>query len=101
MPPIGPVAGRSWRKSKCVNADEFVIVGYTRTDAAGGLAALLLAKLDAKGAPAAYVGKTGTGFTRAIATDLESRLEAIRTDRPAVAVPADVEGEHRSGWSRG
>lgn len=82
--------GRSWRKSKCVNADEFVIIGYTRTEAAGGLAALLLARADEAGTAVAYVGKSGTGFTRAAAADLESRLDAIRTERPAVAVPDDV-----------
>lgn len=79
----------SWRKSKCGNAGEFVIVGYRRTAAAGGLAALLLAEAGDDGT-FNYVGKTGTGFSRAIAADLESRLDVIRVDQPAAKVPADV-----------
>jgi len=80
---------RTWWKCKCANAGDFVIVGYTRSEAAGGLAALLLAEADANGG-LSYVGKTGTGFTRAVADDLEKRLAAIRTDRPAVDVPREV-----------
>lgn len=89
--------GRTWRKSKCVNADDFVVLGFTRSAAAGGLAALLLARMDEAGMATAYVGKAGTGFTRAIAADLESRLEAIQADRPAVPVPAEVARE-RPVW---
>lgn len=83
---------RTWVKCKCADAGDFVIIGYTRSDAAGGLAALLLAETDDKGG-LSYVGKTGTGFTRAVAADLEKRLEAIQTDQPAVAVPREVSNE--------
>lgn len=83
---------RSWWKCKCTNAGDFVIVGYTRSEAAGGLAALLLAEAD-EGGGLSYVGKTGTGFTRAVAADLEKRLAAIATDRPAVEVPREVRSE--------
>lgn len=83
---------RTWWKCRCANAGDFVIVGYTRSEAAGGLAALLLAETDKKGA-LSYVGKTGTGFTRAVAADLEKRLEAIRSDQPAVDVPREVRNE--------
>lgn len=81
--------GWSWRKSKCGNAGDFVIVGYTRTAAAGGLAALLMAEAGEDGT-FSYVGKTGTGFSRSVAADLESRLEALRVDQPTVKVPGDV-----------
>ncbi len=79
-------SGRSkaWVKTKCTNTDEFVIVGYTMTKAAGGLAALLLAEADAERLK--YVGKVGTGFSEAEASRLAKRLRAIERKTPAVRV---------------
>lgn len=80
---------RTWWKCKCVNAGDFIIVGYTRSERAEGLGALLLAELG-EGDNLTYVGKSGTGFTRAVAADLEKRLAAIRAGQPALTVPQDT-----------
>jgi bifunctional non-homologous end joining protein LigD len=77
---------RTWRKVKCVNADDFVIVGFTESEAAGGLAALLLAEPQDGGLR--YVGKVGTGFSARQAEELRARAFARPT--PALPLPSDV-----------
>ncbi len=54
---------RSWLKVKCLQRQEFVIVGYT--DPAGsrtGFGALLLGVRESRGGTLRYAGKVGTGF---------------------------------------
>ncbi len=77
---------RTWRKVKCVNAGDFVIVGFTESEAAGGLAALLLAEPEEGGLR--YVGKVGTGFAAKQAQDLRARLRAFARPSPALSLPA-------------
>ncbi len=82
------VSGRSgiWQKSKCVERQEMVVVGYTPgTTGPGTIGALLLAQY--RGGALAYSGRVGTGFTHASARRLRKRLEAIRTDKAPVTVP--------------
>ncbi len=91
--------GRSttWRKSKSVKDGSFAIVGYTVTDAAGGLAALHVAEYQDDGL--VYVGKVGTGFSKVQAGLLTDRLAPLRCRRPAVAVPKEGRGAG-SRWVR-
>ena len=80
-------AGRSkvWLKTKCVVAEEFVIIGYQPTSGAvrGALANLKIATFD--GTRLRYAGAVGTGFSEAVAAALRKRLDAIVTPRCAVA----------------
>ncbi|MDZ3837632.1 MAG: DNA ligase D [Rhodospirillales bacterium] len=76
---------RTWLKSKCVAGDEFAIVGYTETAAAGGLAALLLAENGDEGFR--YVGRAGSGISRDQADRLKATLAPLHRDTPAVKVP--------------
>jgi bifunctional non-homologous end joining protein LigD len=63
--------GDAWRKLKCVDSDEFVIVGYTPGKGSrGALGALLLA--EPRGTQWRYVGRVGTGMD----TDMLKRLHA-------------------------
>jgi bifunctional non-homologous end joining protein LigD len=72
--------GAIWIKAKCVMTDRFTIVGYV-LDVNGALGALRLAKREKSGL--VYVGKVGTGFTRASAQSLRKRLDLIqRTTSP-------------------
>jgi DNA ligase D len=90
-------SGRSptWIKCKCVRADRFVVVGYTTSDAAGGLAALHLA--DRTDAGLAYVGKTGSGFSQADASRLTAVLAPLARPTPPVTLPAETD-RRRTTW---
>jgi DNA ligase D-like protein (predicted ligase) len=70
-----------WLKLKCVNEQEFVIVGYT--DPKGSreaFGALLLGYHD--GGELRYGGKVGTGFGRATLGDLLRRMHPLERDTP-------------------
>jgi bifunctional non-homologous end joining protein LigD len=87
--------GRDWVKTKCVQRQEFVVVGYT--DPGGsrtGLGALLLGVREGK--RLRYAGKVGTGFSRRSLIDLVKKLEplvvkqAMVNDAPRGAAASDV-----------
>ena len=69
------VRSRSWLKVKCVQRQEFVIVGFTEPKGArSGLGALLLGVHGEGNSGLYYAGKVGTGFSDATLAELESRL---------------------------
>jgi bifunctional non-homologous end joining protein LigD len=79
----------SWIKSKCLNRQEFVILGYMPSAADGrAVGALLLGQNGPGGLEVA--GRVGTGFTRRAARDLVDRLEPIRRAEPATCTPLDA-----------
>ncbi len=82
---------RTWIKSKCVASDDFVIIGFTETKAAGGLAALLLA-VDGEGG-LSYAGRAGSGISRNEAQRLEAALRPLIRSKPAVTMPPIAAGE--------
>lgn len=77
----------SWLKVKCTNRQEFVIVGYTNPRGTRQhLGALLLAAHDADG-QLRYVGRVGTGMGQKMLHQLKEKLDALKTDKPPVALP--------------
>jgi bifunctional non-homologous end joining protein LigD len=79
-------SGRSkdWLKTKCVESDEFVIIGYVPSEIGrGGLGSLRIAVKER--GKLRYAGGVGTGFSADVGKALLRRLEKIRTDKPAVA----------------
>ncbi|HET6914192.1 MAG TPA: DNA ligase D, partial [Rhodanobacteraceae bacterium] len=83
-------AGRSdaWRKLKCIDSDEFVVVGYTAGKGSRGvLGALLLAEPGEKGWH--YVGRVGTGMDEAMLKQVHDLLKPVR-ERPALINPPDA-----------
>jgi bifunctional non-homologous end joining protein LigD len=77
---------QSWLKIKCIQRQEFVIVGWTPSDARGrGFRSLLLG-LNEEG-KLRYAGKVGTGFNAALIDDLSARFEKLKTDKPTVEAP--------------
>ena len=81
------VSGRSgdWLKSKCIEREEMVVVGFTPgTTGPGTIGALLLAQH--RGGQLVYAGRTGTGFTRQSARALRARFDKIAIDKAPVAV---------------
>jgi bifunctional non-homologous end joining protein LigD len=81
-------SGRSlaWIKSKCTLRQEFVILGYVPSTAAGrGLRSLLVGYYE-KG-KLHYGGRVGTGFSGAVTNELKKRLDGITTKKPPVEGP--------------
>jgi bifunctional non-homologous end joining protein LigD len=84
---------RDWLKIKCIQRQEFVLVGWTESDKRMGFRSLLLAVTD-KG-KLTYAGKVGTGFNAKLIGDLMERMEPLETDKAPVEVPrADRKGAH-------
>jgi bifunctional non-homologous end joining protein LigD len=83
----------NWLKIKCIERQEFVIVGWTESDKRIGFRSLLLAGKENR--KLTYVGKVGTGFNAKLMKELMERMETLETDKAPVEVPrADRKGAH-------
>jgi bifunctional non-homologous end joining protein LigD len=89
------VSGRSlnWIKLKCIQRQEFVVVGYTESKGQGrGIGALLLGVYDAAG-HLQYAGRVGTGFDNKTANTLKEKLSLLAADQtPLSETPGDANG---------
>ncbi|HEY8592519.1 MAG TPA: DNA ligase D [Sphingomicrobium sp.] len=84
---------RCWLKIKCIQRQEFVIVGWSESDKRIGFRSLLLAAKD-KG-KLTYVGKVGTGFSAKLIDEMMERMRPLEVDKAPVEVPrADRKGAH-------
>jgi bifunctional non-homologous end joining protein LigD len=84
---------RNWLKIKCIQRQEFVIIGWSESDKRRGFRSLLLAVKE--GRKLTYAGKVGTGFNAKLIEDLMERMEPLATEKAAVEVPrADRKGAH-------
>ncbi len=91
--PYKGVRTRDWLKIKCIQRQEFVIVGWSESDKRIGFRSLLLAVKER--GKFTYVGKVGTGFNAQLMGDLMERMEPLATDKAAVEVPRpDRKGAH-------
>jgi bifunctional non-homologous end joining protein LigD len=91
--PYKGTRARSWLKVKCIQRQEFVIVGWTESDKRIGFRSLLLAAKE-KG-KLTYVGKVGTGFNAKLMAELMEKMEPLAVDKAPVEVPrADRKGAH-------
>ncbi|HEX7128836.1 MAG TPA: DNA ligase D [Rhodanobacteraceae bacterium] len=86
--PYAAGRGDAWRKLKCVDSDEFVVVGYTAGKGSrGALGALLLA--EPSGDEWRYVGRVGTGLDEATLKQVHELLKPVH-ERPALVNPPDA-----------
>ena len=91
--PYSGTRTRNWLKVKCIQRQEFVIVGWSESDKRRGFRSLLLAIRD--GRKLTYAGKVGTGFNAALIEELMERMEPLAVDKAAVEVPRpDRKGAH-------
>jgi len=87
---------RNWLKIKCINRQEFVIVGWSESDKRVGFRSLLLAARE-KGR-LTYVGKVGTGFDTKMLHEMMDRMKPLEVgDAPVEVTRADRRGAH---WIR-
>jgi bifunctional non-homologous end joining protein LigD len=77
---------QNWLKVKCLQRQEFVIVGWTPSEARGrGFRSLLLGLNE--GGQLRYAGKVGTGFDARLIEEISAKLEKLATDKPPVDAP--------------
>ncbi|MFL6779959.1 MAG: DNA ligase D [Sphingomicrobium sp.] len=85
--------GRNWLKVKCIQRQEFVIVGWQDSDKRHGFRSLHLAARD--GRRLKYVGKVGTGFDTQMIHDMSDRMRPMEVEEPALDVPRSARrGSH-------
>jgi bifunctional non-homologous end joining protein LigD len=77
---------QNWLKIKCIQRQEFVIVGWTPSTARGrGFRSLLLGlHEDGK---LRYAGKVGTGFDARLIEEISGKLEGLTVEKPPVEAP--------------
>ena len=90
---------KSWLKSKCVDSDEFVIIGYVPSTTQRRVVGSLVLGYYDKGR-LVYAGRVGSGFSTSVAEDLWRRLEAIRLDAPALDAPPPTEVRRNVRWTK-
>ena len=84
---------RNWLKIKCIQRQEFVIVGWSESDKRRGFRSLLLAARN--GRKLTYSGKVGTGFNAQLIEEMMERMEPLAVDKAPVEVPrSDRKGAH-------
>ncbi|MFA5958103.1 non-homologous end-joining DNA ligase [Hyphomicrobium sp.] len=75
-----------WLKSKCIQVDEFVIIGYLNSNAGpNAIGALAVGYYDKR--QLIYAGRVGTGYTHRIAAELMRKLKPLKTDAVPVKAP--------------
>ncbi|MEQ8179447.1 MAG: DNA ligase D [Amphiplicatus sp.] len=81
---------RTWIKSKCVGRDEFVIVGYRKSDKRGRpFSSLLLGEYE--GTELHYRGRVGTGFDEAMLAELADHMKPlVRKSSPLAETPGEA-----------
>ncbi|HVZ05092.1 non-homologous end-joining DNA ligase [Hyphomicrobium sp.] len=86
-----------WLKSKCIQVDEFVIIGYVAsTVSASAVGALVVGYFDKK--RLVYAGRVGTGFSQRVAGELMRILKPLRIAKPAVLAPLTREQLKEVQW---
>jgi len=79
--PYRPGRGEHWLKSKCVERQEFVILGYVpSTAASGSVGSVPLGYYD--GEKLIYAGRVGTGWSAGQARSLRNDIEKIHSVKP-------------------
>jgi DNA ligase D-like protein (predicted ligase) len=79
--------GGAWLKTKCLNREEFIVVGWTDPEGSRPhLGALLLAYYAPDGR-LVYAGRAGTGMAVRELARLSARLKPLATDRMPLDVP--------------
>ncbi len=85
--PYAPGNRGLWRKAKCLNRQEFVIVGWTDPEGSRPhLGALLLGYYTDDGR-LIYAGRVGTGMADKVLKDLRRRLDPLRRPKSPLNAP--------------
>ena len=84
---------RNWLKIKCIQRQEFVIVGWSDSDKRRGFRSLLVAVKER--GKLTYAGKVGTGFDADLMDQIMERMKPLEVDKAALDVPrVERKGAH-------
>jgi len=86
--PYRPGRSENFVKTKCHNAQEFVVAGFSPSNAMPKAVGALTVAFHENG-KLRYAGRVGTGYTRKTALELWKRLNALRIERAPVELPPD------------
>jgi bifunctional non-homologous end joining protein LigD len=91
--PYSGSRGRNWLKVKCIQRQEFIIVGWQESDKRRGFRSLHLAVREQ--GSLRYVGKVGTGFNDKMIMEMSETMRPLKVDAPPLEVPrAARRGSH-------
>ncbi|MGA7384059.1 MAG: DNA ligase D [Methylocella sp.] len=89
--------GDHWLKSKCLERQEFIILGYIPSTAASrSVGSVALGYHDNQNL--VYAGRAGTGWSQERARSLRDELETIRAAKPSFAQPLPPGTEKNVHW---
>jgi bifunctional non-homologous end joining protein LigD len=89
--------GDHWLKSKCLERQEFIVLGYIPSTAASrSVGSLALGYHDHQ--DLVYAGRVGTGWSQVLARELRDELETIRAPQPPLAKPLPAGAEKSVRW---
>ena len=91
--PYSGTRSRNWLKIKCIQRQEFIIIGWQESDKRSGFRSLHLAVRD--GRKLRYAGKVGTGFDTQVIQSLSETMRPLEVAKPPLDVPRSVmRGSH-------
>ena len=91
--PYSGTRSRNWLKVKCIQRQEFIIIGWQESDKRRGFRSLHLA-VQEKG-KLRYAGKVGTGFDGKKILELSETMRPLEVDQPPLEVPRSASrGSH-------
>jgi bifunctional non-homologous end joining protein LigD len=91
--PYSGTRSRNWLKIKCIQRQEFIIVGWQESDKRRGFRSLHLAVQE--GGKLTYAGKVGTGFNTKMIEEMSETMRPLEVDKPPLDVPrAARKGSH-------
>ena len=91
--PYSGTRSRNWLKIKCIQRQEFIIVGWQESDKRRGFRSLHLAVQE--GGKLTYAGKVGTGFNAKMIEEMSETMRPLEVDKPPLDVPrAARKGSH-------
>ncbi len=90
--------GHDWIKTKCSDRQELVVAGFVPSSTDSRTVGALVLGYYEHGR-LRYAGRTGTGFSHAIARELYRKLKSLKLDKPAFgAVPDEERGVRKPVW---
>ncbi len=97
--PYRPGRGEHWLKIKCVEAQEFVIVGYVPSTAGANFVGSLALGYYEQG-KLTYAGRVGTGWSRDLSRSLREMIDKLHVQRPAFDNPLPKGVEKGVRWAQ-